>query len=86
MHNRTTHIERELPSELVLEELSSTTFAKNLELNRTSLELIIMAKINAQFISNCLGRKQKCTGSLGFGKEHNLKAYLSAVLIGITWS
>ena len=37
-----------------------------------------MAKVNAQFISNCLGRKQTYIGSLCFGKEHNLKAYLKA--------
>ena len=55
---------RESPSELVLEEPSSTTLATNLELNRTSLEFIILAKINAQFMSNCRGRKQIYKGRL----------------------
>ena len=44
--------------------------------------MIIMAKINVQFISNCLARKQTYIGSLCFGKEHNLKACLIAVIVG----
>ena len=79
--NRYTHIERESPSELVLEEPSSTTFAAHLELYRTSLESIILGKINLQFISNCLDRQQTHRGSLCFGKKHNAKAYLKAVVV-----
>ena len=40
-----------------------------------------MAKINLQFISNCLGRIQTYIGSLCFGKQHNLKAYLRTVVV-----
>ena len=60
------HIEREYRSELVLEDSSSRTFAKNLEMDITSLELIILAKTNVHFISNCFGRKQMYKGSILF--------------------
>ena len=72
LRNRSTHIVRESPSKLVLEELSSTTFATNLELNRASLELIILAKINMQFISNCLDKRQMCKGNLLFWKRSTI--------------
>ena len=36
------------------------TFSTNLVLNRRSLDLIILAKIDVQFKSNCLDKKQMC--------------------------
>ena len=57
LRNQSTHIEREWLSKLILGKPSSMTFATNLELNRMSLELVILAKIHVQFISNCLDKK-----------------------------
>ena len=69
LRSRSTHIVRESPSKIVLEEPPSTTFATNLELNRAILQLIILAKINMQFISNCLDTRQTCKGNLLFWKS-----------------
>ena len=44
----------------------STSFSANLVLNRTSLELIILAKVIGQFISNCLDKMQMFKGNLLF--------------------